>query len=644
MIKFTSPIQRRTFLILSSLLVVGGLVYLGVTRQKPADDTVKAETASIPVRVQKASESFESTEIVTYPGMIQAENEATIIAKTNGTAANIAFQVGDRVEIGQELIKIDDVNSNGASASQSGLNADQVKQAELAVQQAMTSLQLARNNEATLLLSSNRDLQQAQITANQSSSAQQNLQKTTEESLKAAQSNYETAKIATEQARLALENRQKMSDQSSQDVKTNADTTMANAADACASVISTINTLTGVEVSSGGIVAYRDLLGRLDATSSEKAHQSYVAAVAALKTYRSGTYADQASRLSAVTLLTQATKKLTDDTKYMLDKTSVTADFSQATLSSIQAQVIGFQTQANGLQSQLDQVNQALTNTGLTNSSTLDALQKAYEIAQQQEQTAAQSIENLKAGNTTQTDQVTFSVQSAQNQLEATKTRVNGQISSMKSQVDLAQIQYQNAVIALQNISDAHHVISPIAGVIVKKNVSNGDTISQGQTLAVVGTPDQLKIAFFIDQESLNMVSPGLEVRVSSPDGNSASGTVVSISPQADATTHRYEVEVRPILTEGVHFPLGSIVDVSLPLRKIASQGNILVPLSSIDVTPNGSFLTIVQDEKAERIQIDIKRILGEMVEIQAPITPETVIVVDGNRLTSSGSPVTIIQ
>jgi HlyD family secretion protein len=280
----------------------------------------------------------------------------------------------------------------------------------------------------------------------------------------------------------------------------------------------------------------------------------------------------------------------------------------------------------------------------LSNTTTLDALQKAYEIAKQQEETAARNVENLKAGNTTQADQANYSVQSAQNQLESVKTRINGQVSSASSQVELAQIQYQNALLALQNVSDSHRAIAPINGVVIKKSVSNGDTISQGQTLAIVGTPDQLKISFFIDQESLGMISPGLEVRIMATDGTAASGTVVGISPQADMATRRYEVEIRPILTDGTRFSLGSIVDIAVPLRKVAAQGNILVPISAVDVTPNGTFLMVMRDGKAVRIEVELKRILGEMVEVQAPVTPETEIILDGNRLASDGSPVTVIQ
>lgn len=627
--------------LITACIVAGVLLFI-VTRPESSNaDEQKQEPVAIAVKTQKATELFESTEMVVYPGVIKAETEAVIIAKANGTASNVGMTVGDRVTIGQELVKIDDVNSVQASVS-SGLNASIVKQAQVAVEQSLASLQMARTNYATVLQTSNNDLRQAEIAAEQSSTAQQNLNTTTEEGLKAAESAYETAKLATEQARLALESRKKMIEQGTADIGTNADTTMTGAVDASASVISSINSLTGVEVSTGGVVAYRDKLGTLDSGASERAHQSYVGANDALKHYQSKTFTDRSARLAAVSDLVAKTKKLSDDAKYLLEKTIPSSVLSQTLLTTLQTQLIGFQTQMNGVKSQINQVEQALANTDLSNTATLDAMQKAYEIAQQQERTALKNVENLKAGNTTQTNQASYAVQSAQNQLAAAKERIRGQVSATKSQVDLAEMQYQNALIALQNVSDAHRSISPIAGVVVKKSVSQGDTVSQGQVLAIIGTPDRLKTSFYIDQDSLDKVYPGLEVSIRLQGGASATGTVVGVAPQADAATHRYEVEVKP--AEGIAFPLGSIVDVSVPLRKVAAQGTILLPLSAVDVTSNGSFIMVARDGKAERVQIEISRVLGEVAEIKAPIVPETEVIVEGNRRVVSGSQITVNQ
>jgi multidrug efflux pump subunit AcrA (membrane-fusion protein) len=642
--KLSSLFTRRNIITtLIAVLAIGGIAYAVTRPAKPVEVVKQPEPPAIPVRVRAASDSFESTESVTYPGVIAAENEATVIAKANGTASGVSVNVGDRVQIGQELAKIDDVTSNGSSGSSNVFNAGQVKQAEIAVQQALASLQLARNSHATLLQSSNRDVTQAQIAVSQSTTAQQNLQKTTAESLKSAALAYDTAKIATEQARIALENRKKISTQSVTDLKKNADTTITSAADTSESTMASLNLITDVE-SEQGVLSYQKQLGLLDMTAMPKAHLSYQAAAASLKAYKTNTDTTQTGRLKAAMDLATKTKKLADDVRYLLEKTFASAALPQATLASLQAQATAAQGQMSGVVDLLNQTDQALNNIGLNNDTTLDALQKAYEIAQQQERSAAQNVENLKAGNASQTDQAAYGVQSAQNQLDATKTRINGQVSSSMSQVNLAEIQYNNAVLNLQNLTDAHRAISPLSGVVIKKSVSNGDTVSQGQTLAIIGTPDQLKTTFFIDQESLPMISLGLSVRVTAADHTSVSGTIISISPQADPVTRRYEVEVRPQVSDDAHFALGSIVDIAVPLRKLAGQGNILVPLSAVDVTPNGDFLTLMKDDKAERVPVTVVRVLGEILEIKAPITPETIIVIDGGRLASPGARLTVIK
>lgn len=179
-----------------------------------------------------------------------------------------------KVTLGQDLVKIDDVTSNGTNGA-SGFSAGQVKQAEAAVQQALVSLQLSRNGYATVSLqTTNRDLSQAEIAANQSTTAQQNVQSTTSESLKSAELALETSKIATEQSRIALENRQKVSVQSLKDTDANAKVAITSAADTSGAIIASINVVTGLETDKGGVLAYRDQLGALDSQSSQTAHQN----------------------------------------------------------------------------------------------------------------------------------------------------------------------------------------------------------------------------------------------------------------------------------------------------------------------------------------------------------------------------------
>lgn len=110
--------------------------------------------------------------------------------------------------------------------------------------------------------------------------------------------------------------------------------------------------------------------------------------------YRKANFADLSTQIDAAAALVNKTKELTDATRHMLDKTIPSSALPQASLSQIQGQVIGYQAQMNGALSQLNQAKQGLANIGLSNDSILDGLKKAYEIAQQQERSAAQNVAN----------------------------------------------------------------------------------------------------------------------------------------------------------------------------------------------------------------------------------------------------------
>jgi hypothetical protein len=110
-----------------------------------------------------------------------------------------------------------------------------------------------------------------------------------------------------------------------------------------------------------------------------------------------------------------------------------------------------YQTQINTVISQVKAAKQSLANVGLTNDSTLDSLEKAYELAKQQEALAAQNLTSLKAGNSSQKDQASFSADLAQNQYDNLKVKTNSQIAAARSQMESAQLQYVNAQVSLQN-------------------------------------------------------------------------------------------------------------------------------------------------------------------------------------------------
>jgi RND family efflux transporter MFP subunit len=491
-------------------------------------------------------------------------------------------------------------------------------------------------------------LKQAQIGRNSASTGLSNLDVTTSEAVKSAELAYQTAKIATENARLTLENRNKIGNQSTSDVNINAGVAADSTANTCGTVISAINTATELDENIYIGLPYKENFGVLETGSRGQAEIAYIEAKNFYEKFLISDFDTINNKVDAAIILAQATKKLTDTTKRMLDKSISSANFPLSSLtgpslSGLNQTVAGLQAQMTGVIAQINGAKQGLTNTALGNDTTLDALEKAYEISRQQEAQAKQALENLKAGNKSASDQAKYGVNSAENQYENIKIKLESQIAVAKSQLDMARLSYSNASLALQGLYDSRQIISPISGTITKKLVSEGDTISPGQMLAVVSQPENIKLKFYIDQENLVYVKTGQTAKIIGND-REYNGRIISVTPQADEMTKRFLVEVAPDQAEN-NFILGTVMNVALEIsKKTTGKNSIILPLSAIEIGQNANNIFIVKDGKAVKNKVEIIKVSGEAAEIKVDLPEDTMIVVKNNKLLQEGDMVKIVN
>lgn len=598
------------------------------------------------VKVQTFEQSKVLKQTIEYPALVYAEQEAKIIAKMSGTAKNVRFNAGDTVRAGQELAKIDDVNSG--SVNNYGFNANQIKQAQVGVQQAASAYSLAQKNYQNLLLSSQRDLEQAKIAKNQSVQGIDNLGVSTEESLKSAQLAYETAILARQNAKISLDNRKNISGQSTDDVVVNAENTADSVANTCAAIINSINIITnaGDNISIG----YENNLGAIDVTAVSKNRTAYNSALAESKKYSTATFANTDEKLNLALSIAQKTKALTDTAKYLFEKTITSAELPQSSLtgnslSSLQSAVAGYQAQASGAINQINGAKQGLINTELNNDSTLDSLQKAYELALKQEESAKQNLENLKIGNKSALDSASFGVESSANQYDSAKIRIDSQLASAKSQMEIAGLTYNNAVLSLQGLYDAHSAISPIDGVVTRKNVSDGETVSAGQVLATVSQSENVKLQIFASQDDIQNFRLGQGANIIDNNNKIYKGVISSITEQADSQTKRFLVEIKPEINNKDVFILGTVMNVSIDFEKKTNDANaIILPLSAIEIGQNGNAIMTVQDGKVKKVSVEISRVNGESAEIKVELANDVQIIVEGNKLVADGEEVKVLE
>ncbi|MCK9378546.1 MAG: efflux RND transporter periplasmic adaptor subunit [Candidatus Moranbacteria bacterium] len=214
---------------------------------------------------------------------------------------------------------------------------------------------------------------------------------------------------------------------------------------------------------------------------------------------------------------------------------------------------------------------------------------------------------------------------------------------SAKTQRDIAKLQYENAILGLNGSIDSRLITSPISGVITNKAVSVGDSVSVGQLIAVVSKSSNIKVQFYVDQEQRTLLNYGQEVVALDDANNSIPLIIRNISVVADQSTKRFLIEAYPKNRDAKGLFSGTIATVDIEnIIKPSIDSNFILPLSVINVGQNEDYIFTVENNIVKKVIVEIVKVNGETVEISAQISPETMIITDGNKLVQEGESVEI--
>lgn len=576
-------IKHKIKTIIGFIVIIAIAVLMAVfSNGKNNNSDQQSIFASKDVKIVNVAESNILKQTIRYPGLVVSDQEVKIISKGSGNISNLNFKVGDKVPSDFVLAKIDSLDENPAKANYTNV--------------------LTAINNAIL--------------------SKENISNTYAQSYKSAQIAYDTSRIATEQARVALENRKAISGQSGSDVSINADATADSVAATCVSIIDGINNITGLNDNKVVVVPYSYNLGALNQQSLINAKNSFAIALSKSDEYKKKTFTNAVDKIDALYTLSKSVQKLVGDTQILFQNTITSSSLppisvTGSSLSSLQSAVVSYQSQISGAVSQINAAKQGITNTGLNNDATLDGLEKAYELAKEQENAAAQNLNNILASSKSQID------------------GAQSQIDSLSGQASLARIQLDNLTIK-----------APIAGTITQKMISAGDTVSVGSIVAVMSQTAKLKVQTYVDQIYVNSLQVGMPAVIADNNGNTFTGKVISVSPSADITTKRFLVEADFEDETVANLPNpGIIVSISFDvIRSVNKLGSIFLPITAVNVGQSESYIYLYDNGKAKKQVIDIISVDGENAEIfiSSTLPLDAKIITQGNRLIQDGDPVNI--
>lgn len=131
-----------------------------------------------------------------------------------------------------------------------------------------------------------------------------------------------------------------------------------------------------------------------------------------------------------------------------------------------------------------------------------------------------------------------------------------------------------------EKLIERMHIISPMDGVVLERNVESGETVTSLDIIFYVGQPDNLRVTAKVDEEDIPLVKIGQRVLIKSdsfPD-DVFEGTVKEITPRGDPVDKNFRIRVA--LREGSPLLIGMTVEVNIITAEAANA--LLVPASSV--------------------------------------------------------------
>ncbi len=207
------------------------------------------------------------------------------------------------------------------------------------------------------------------------------------------------------------------------------------------------------------------------------------------------------------------------------------------------------------------------------------------------------------------------------------------EVEDAQSQFAAAQAGVEQASAALdiadRNVERAH-VISPIAGQVVKRLVSVGEQVdgTAAQPIVEVANLDAVELAANIPAEYLAAVRVGQPVAIVSETfpGRRFEGQVIAIAPAVDPATNAALGRVR-IRNAERSLKVGMFAEARIPVEE--HKNAVVVPASAIERVQQDTFAYVLKGDTAERTPVTLGIQTPEAVEVLSGVP-------DGARVLAS--------
>lgn len=312
----------------------------------------------------------------------------------------------------------------------------------------------------------------------------------------------------------------------------------------------------------------------------------------------------------------------------------------------------------DNLSGALDKIYEALTLAKSLADNSAILLQKAI-ATENIDAATLQANKTTNAGYQTSINTHVSTILSIESTLENTSINNRLVIDNAQAQLDLAEIEYNNADIGLQNAKDSAELqnsssraqfdnaaynynnltlAAPFSGTILSHYVKAGEQVSVGREIIELGNLSIIEITVDVDVNLAKAIRLNDKVLID----DQYEGLVSEIEPIGDLTSGKVSVKVQS--QEAKDLAAGNSAEIKFNLT-YNDINKIVVPIKSVTVEASGNYVYVVAEgDKVERKDVVLGQVYGNQVSVESGLEEGDSLILLNGVFVSAGDEVEITE
>jgi len=171
-----------------------------------------------------------------------------------------------------------------------------------------------------------------------------------------------------------------------------------------------------------------------------------------------------------------------------------------------------------------------------------------------------------------------------------------------KSDYDTAAAKFEQAVAQSNNIRAAigkKTILAPFAGRLGVRMINLGQMLNEGEPIVSLQSLDPIFVNFFLPQQQLAQIQPGLTVRITTDalPGEAIEGKITAINPEIDSATRNIRIQATVANLEELLRP-GMFVNVAVVLP--AKEKVFAIPATAVLYAPYSDSAFVIEEKNGD--------------------------------------------